>query len=131
MTYFPDLSPYTHLPLPGVTDEYVNVGWLDKDYPFPTGPTPDALSDRLLEGLAHPRNRTRGYHLCNLCGAREPTRVALAEDTVILGDAEIHIADSGRVYASPNLIIHYVSEHSYRPPDEFVLATLKGRRDAR
>ena len=31
---------------------------------------------------------------------------------------------TGRVYAAPTLIWHYVTEHGYRPPDEFIDAVL-------
>ena len=107
-----------------VGDLVVNIGWLDKDHDFGTGPVPLALVAALMEQLDTPTNRARGYHLCNICDAREPVRVKHKDDEVLLGDVEIQIRRPGCVYVAPNLIIHYVTRHSYQPPDEFVTAVL-------
>jgi len=49
----------------------------------------------------------------------------LGEDKLFLGMAEIRVfAKSGKIYAAPNLIYHYVKDHSYAPPDPFVEAVL-------
>lgn len=43
-----------------------------------------------------------------------------------LGSAEIRVkAKDGRIYAAPNLIYHYVAEHDYDPPKEFIEALLQ------
>ena len=41
---------------------------------------------------------------------------------IVLGAAEIRVLDLCRkvVYAAPNLIIHYIIDHKYLPPKEFV-----------
>jgi len=125
MTYFPDLSPYTYLPTSGNAGRSpVNVGWLDRGHGFARGPVPQPFMDALLEHLDMPCNRTRGYHLCNLCDAREPVRVKFHDSEAMLGDAEIHASVPGRLYVAPNLVIHYVAEHDYRPPDLFIAAVL-------
>lgn len=130
MTYFPDLSRYAYLPpKPGETRELINIGWLDKDHPFPVGKVPPVLQGELHRALESLCNRTRGYHRCNLCGDREPVRVRHRDREFVLGDAEIHIPAGGRVYVSPNLIIHYVDQHSYQPPAEFVDAVLAPDQD--
>jgi hypothetical protein len=42
-------------------------------------------------------------------------------ETMILGSAEIRVFGAGAiVYACPNLIFHYVTEHSYLPPRSFL-----------
>jgi hypothetical protein len=42
-----------------------------------------------------------------------------------VGDAEVRVrASNGTVYAAPNLIVHYVAEHKYRPPDAFLGAVI-------
>jgi hypothetical protein len=33
---------------------------------------------------------------------------------------------SGTYYAAPNMIIHYVEEHGYRPRDDFIQGVLAG-----
>ena len=35
------------------------------------------------------------------------------------------------IYAAPNLIYHYVKEHRYLPPMEFINAVLSAARDSR
>jgi len=59
-------------------------------------------------------------------------RVSVKSDTewlwrddplVLLGGAEIWIPDSSQGYfAAPDLIIHYIEEHQYLPPREFLSA---------
>jgi hypothetical protein len=42
-----------------------------------------------------------------------------------LGNGEIRVIGSaGKVYASPVMIYHYMSEHNYLPPQEFIDAVL-------
>jgi hypothetical protein len=44
-----------------------------------------------------------------------------------LGSAEIRVfGRSGVIYAAPNLIFHYVKDHAYRPPREFIDAVVTG-----
>lgn len=117
MAWFPDLSPYTYsaFALPGT----VNVGWLEPGHPFPTGPAPAALLARLseLDGTAFV-NHTRGPHRCGFCAPGGFDGY---------GSAEIHVVGAdGRVYAAPSLILHYVRDHGYLPPAEFVAAVVGG-----
>lgn len=42
-----------------------------------------------------------------------------------VGNGEIRVAGAGgQVYAAPTLIYHYVADHHYKPPAEFVRAVL-------
>ena len=44
-----------------------------------------------------------------------------------LGRAEIRVfGDRGKIYASPNMLFHYVTAHHYKPPDEFIQALKHG-----
>jgi hypothetical protein len=43
-----------------------------------------------------------------------------------IGDGEIRVIGKSAIYAAPTLIYHYVVEHQYKPPDEFIEAVLKG-----
>ena len=43
-----------------------------------------------------------------------------------IGDGEICVTGKVAVYAAPTLIYHYVVEHQYRPPDEFINTVLSG-----
>jgi len=47
--------------------------------------------------------------------------------SVVLGDAEIRVvAENGTLFVAPTLILHYVVEHGYQPPPEFVDALRRG-----
>lgn len=126
MTYYPDLSPYEYGPDPVGA---CNVGWLDEDYPFPTGPTTTAFHERLL---VHCRFEftvlhALGFHDCQFCSSPEPwVKVPWGDEQISLGNGEIRVIGTDVVYAAPTLIHHYVVDHNYQPPEEFVEAVLTG-----
>ncbi len=44
-----------------------------------------------------------------------------------LGSAEIWvIANDGKIFACPDLILHYIVDHNYLPPEEFIEAVENG-----
>ncbi len=46
-----------------------------------------------------------------------------AGKVVLLGDAEVWVqSPTGRIYAAPNLIYHYIKDVSYLPPEEYLVA---------
>ena len=52
--------------------------------------------------------------------------VRLRGESFKLGDAQIRVRGlNGEVYASPNLIYHYVQAHHYRPPQAFIDAVAR------
>jgi hypothetical protein len=70
---------------------------------------------------------TRGVHDCQCCDIPGfGVEVFRHDNRIWLGNAEIRVeANDGRAYAAPTLIYHYVSEHDYDPPKEFVEALLR------
>lgn len=117
MAYSRDLELYrygTPFPLPGVR----SVGWLDDTHPFPTGDVPPQVPRLLRElALTLPVNQMRGFHTCELCGQDWRRR----EDVLrLLGSAEIWLKTASGYWAAPDLIIHYIEDHRYRPPDELL-----------
>ena len=121
--YYPDFTPYCYSK--GIPDPNVlNIGWLEAPHPFPKKKASEELLDALFEKCLIMVNGTRGWHQCHFCDV--PTwgvEVSRHGKRTSLGDAEIRVeAKDGRVYAAPNLIYHYVSEHDYDPPKEFVEA---------
>lgn len=130
MTYYPDGSPYAFLP--EQEDGAVNVGWLDASQPYPTGAVPAEFVERLYELCRHPVNRTRGFHWCNLCPPPDDSSKRWTAELpgpggpYPLGSGEIRVrATGGTRYAAPDLVVHYVTEHRYRPPGEFIAAVLE------
>jgi hypothetical protein len=54
----------------------------------------------------------RGFHICEFC----------KKDC---GNGEIGIIHpDGRIFMAPVGIVHYLVEHSYKPPDDFIDAVL-------
>lgn len=131
MTYFEDGTAYEYLSGEGPA---TNVGWLDEDHLFPTGPVPPAFVEALSELCRVGVLPMRGVHYCNLCVPRHerrsyadlvPTVVRSAGGDYYVGNAEIRVPRSiGVPYAAPNMVIHYVVVHGYRPPDGFIEAVL-------
>ena len=128
MTYFPDFSLYSYS-LSGDADIAYNIGWLSKEHPYPKGNVSPELIDRLWVYCGIFVNPMRGYSHCEFCDdvSKWPTTALFKGKNINLGSAEIRVlAKDGKVYACPNLIFHYILEHKYSPPDEFIIAVLSG-----
>jgi len=121
--YYPDLTLYCY----NASDKapnVLNVGWLDASYPFRRKKASVDLLDLLFEKCLDRVNLTRGWHDCQFCqSSNRGVEVSRHGKKITLGSAEIRVeGKDGRVYAAPNLIYHYVLEHEYDPPHEFVEA---------
>lgn len=121
MPYFPDLTPYRYFG--GERRPLVNVGWLARGHDFPTGPIDERFVDGLVRCALHPVRLAMGLHRCDLC-ADGPRDIEAYGRRVPLGNGEIRAAWNGVEYAAPTLVVHYVSEHGYAPPDGFLRAVL-------
>lgn len=126
--YFDDLTPYSYCltkSLPAV----LNVGWLDHSRSFRRGQAPDNFIKALKRWLSKAKaNQTRGFELCRFCRMNnyQQMHVVVEERNVMLGSAEIWVPGiKGEVYASPTIIVHYVEEHEYLPPDQYIDAVLR------
>lgn len=126
--------PSAYAPIPsGVTA--VAVGWLDVDHDYHSGQVEEAFVARLVELCrTHAVARTRGWHRCPFCprgSTSEPPYPSIVEregKSVVLGDAEIHVlAKNGTWLVAPTLVAHYVVDHAYLPPPEFIEAVMSGR----
>lgn len=113
MTHIPDLAPCTYFDKPNrpLSTRLIAVGWLHRFEPYTPGSIPPAQRAKLDELLMDPWNPFNylGSHLCE-CG-RSPE-----------GYNNLFIPSPRGVYASPELIDHYIDLHTYRPPDEFLEA---------
>ena len=142
---FPDLHefPRGHPPSPygwpvlvvkvgaGVLPEGLTlraVGWLERPG-FPTGPTPRDCVEALLAATpgAILSDGSRGVHSCGLCGSSLP-EVRWKRRKVGLKGHGHYLVESGQiVYMAPALLLHYILDHAYLPPAEFVRAVSRGR----
>jgi hypothetical protein len=126
--YRQDLSVYSSSNIEEKGAELVSVGWLDGAVAFPVGRVPQAVLDRVKYLCVFDRIAiTRGFHLCDIgqCAGLPPYPPPMASidgREAILGSSEIRVAAPGGklVYAAPNLIVHYMEEHGYLPPKEFL-----------
>lgn len=134
MTYVPDGHPFQlKFGSEDIDPNLIAVGWLDGGQPYAQGQTPTAVIRRLVELCREGVNRTRGFHRCNLCVAQSesprprPTTVSDPAGEFLVGSAEIRVRGlTGQQYAAPDMIIHYVIEHGYLPPEDFCEGVLSG-----
>lgn len=127
MTHFADLSQYVFVGTAGSAVAR-NVGWLDEHHKFPTGEPASELLDAVWVYCSILVAPTRGLHRCAFC-ASPPNTFVRHGTKLLLGSGEIRVFSStGDVFAAPNLIYHYILEHHYRPPLEFLRAVEDGPR---
>ena len=100
MSYFADLTDHTYTENKGV-----NVGWLDVEHVYPTGETSREFIYKLSELEVF--NRHRGYHKCQFCPNSQ-------------GNGIVQVGK----YIAPAMLFHYVLEHDYLPPQEFINALI-------
>ena len=97
------------------------VGWLGTDA-FYKGAVPTDLLDRLTKLVVFKSSFFGSrLHPCPLCGV-ERAEGRYDGAIRILGTAELWIPDGQCWFASPNLLLHYISAHGYCPPTEYLTA---------
>ncbi|MEV0474052.1 hypothetical protein [Streptomyces prunicolor] len=132
MAHYKDLSPYDYSDDVDETGEgadsgasLLNAGWLAEGHEFPRGDVPEGFVEALLELAKDTVNVYRGMHFCDFCPSFQEARKNVTFRDVFIGSGEVHVrGGEGRVYAAPALVVHYVADHGYQPPQEFVDAVL-------
>lgn len=132
MVYYKDLSPYEYSADAAETGGragsgafLLNVGWLAERHEFPRGDVPEGFVEALPEMAEDTVNVYRGMHFCDFCPTFQEARKNVRFRHVFIGRGEVHVrGGEGRVYAAPALVVHYVADHGYQPPREFVDAVL-------
>lgn len=64
-----------------------------------------------------------GFHVCEYCSGGE--KGSQFKNTSS-GDVVL-VFDSGRIWQMPDMILHYVADHSWKPPDEFIEDVMHGQ----
>ncbi len=120
----------------GNSGDVYYIGWLDPSHSFDTGEVPPGFLKKLVNLRDHLHAcQARGYQDCLFCSYHEirPHRTGLpyysfseVEELIFLGSAEIWVPDAtfSVVYAAPDLILHYIADHHYLPPWQFIEAVL-------
>jgi len=115
MATFHDLDP-----LPYFGEELVDslraVGWLGRELLFKKGPISVDAYERLRELLKDPFQPfvAAGVHTCDLCQFEGEAR----------GNANLFVPADGLLLVCPELIVHYINAHEYRPPGKFCDAVM-------
>jgi hypothetical protein len=110
--WFEDLTPCTYFDA-----EHSNVlraiGWLERGRSFETGDTDRQTVERLKEFQADPWQpcQFRGVHQCDICTKRN--------GRYEYGSKNLFIPGNRFIFVCPEMIVHYIRDHQYRPPDEF------------
>lgn len=130
MTYCPDLTPYEYGPsqIPDGFEAF-NLGWLEPEHDVPTSegePDPQLVDKLVTIAADHRAAVMRGFQRCWLPhpdGEDFPFESVWNGRTLFLGNSEIHVvASDGRLLAAPALVLHYIRDHHYRPPEDFIEA---------
>jgi hypothetical protein len=132
VTYFVDGTRCHYL---SVAEHATNSGWLDASREYARGPVPIEVVAILSELCRGTTLRTRGWHYCNLC-VSDSDRQSVADyvksvaqsdrGDFTVGSAEVHVRGPSAVtFVAPDMVIHYVVVHGYRPPEDFVKAVLE------
>jgi len=109
MTYYEDLTPCGYFP----KVELVAIGWLGSEHSFEQGPVGQPFLEALRRLLVFPwfPYAFAGGHLCEWCG-------------LVWGTANLLVPSAHGVFVCPELILHYIEQHNYRPPQQFQDAVL-------
>ncbi len=122
---FDDLSSYSYY-LDGEINAIKNIGWICYGKPYSIGDAPSAFKNKLktifisASTYKYTFNIIRGNSPCELCHEKIYLYNGLRD--IPLGFCEILIPSliKGEFYASPSLIVHYIKEHNYLPPQEYI-----------
>lgn len=113
MSIYEDLSPLNELcQAPGVL---LAVGWLGPDMNHAVGDTSRDIFRRiqdLMQDAPLQFGIPMGVHACQLCQHEGESS----------GSRYLIVPGHGLLYGCPELILHYINAHRYRPPDAFIAA---------
>jgi hypothetical protein len=119
----------SHIPdMKAVGGRMVAVGWLHPTHPYPRGTAPTEFVTRLAEFARNWGNSidalnwgaAGGFHECEFCTKPLPSR-RFGND---LASGTFGVPAGDRIFYCPEMISHYVVEHGYLPPAEFVSAVV-------
>ena len=115
----------------------IAIGWLGDYIPSRGATSPKCIS-RLWEAYKSRlliSDGSAGWHNCELCQGEDewypdgevgPITEWQGRQLRIYGHGHFLIRYNEIVYLSPVLILHYILDHEYRPPDVFIEAVEQG-----
>ena len=95
------------------------IGWLDAQHDFSIGESPRAFITKLEEMVDRCNDSIEalgwgmfmGCHTCNLCNEFK-------------SDLNLGVPDGEILFVAPEMVVHYIKHHSYRPPTQFMDAVM-------
>ena len=107
--------------------QLIAVGWIEKPG-FPTGAVPDECIEALI--AAYPskiiEDGTRGIQTCTFCGSLSPEVAWKGKTITLSGHGQYFVRKDSAVYMAPALLLHYIIDHHYCPPQVFIDAVNQG-----
>jgi hypothetical protein len=115
VTWYADHAPCTYFG-EDCAPNLKAIGWLAADQPYRTGDLPPIVTSNLVRLLKNAYQPVffLGGHTCELC-----------PENGVSGYLNLFVPAKGFLYVCPELILHYISAHQYRPPNEFCNAVLR------
>ena len=112
MTAYADLSPCTYF---STEANLVAVGWLSDELEFETGASEPQFFEKLVALAESPWQPVMfmGFYECELC-QYQPA----------VGTSNVFVPFNGCIYVAPELAVHYIAAHRYKPPQVFVDAVM-------
>lgn len=95
------------------------VGWLDIAHEYPRGEVEPAFVEALRQHVrtAWEPVSAAGPHFCQFCPKeRKGGRTG--------GVRNLWVPSGEHLFIAPELVVHYVADHGYRPPEAFIEAVL-------
>ena len=133
MTWYADLGPIDYFRSDS-SPSFRAVGWLGEGHAFPQDEVSPEFFERLCLLLVDPwdPHGFRGFHDCEFCPPYDGPRIrehlpqiSVGDQVVTMGVLNLFVPGDGCVYVAPSLIAHYVRDHRYAPPPEFIDAVLR------
>lgn len=110
----------------------VAIGWLGNSVPT-KGVVPEDVIDRLFSAYSDKKQRiydgSKGAHACECCPQQTKEIYLTLHKGVeirLYGHGHHLLRHGDTVYMFPVLILHYIMDHEYQPPAEFLDAVLSG-----
>jgi hypothetical protein len=117
MSFFTDMGCES---LVAAGDHVRAIGWLHPDHPYTKGEVPAEFLVRLKQFAAQSGSSAEalyfgafgGFHTCEFCGRA-------------LGIGNFGVPSGDLLFVAPKMVVHYIEQHGYSPPAEFVEAVLR------
>jgi hypothetical protein len=122
MSFFPDMGCQSMV---ASGDHVRAIGWLHPDHPYTKGEVPAEFLARLKAFAARSEDSARalsfvafgGPHVCEFCTCGFWERA--------FGIGNFGVPSGALLFVAPEMVVHYIEQHGYCPPPDFVAAVLQ------